>query len=882
MAGQKRKAATAGLSKPITRRKQQPSSSVTKSHDDSKNVNEFYTRLMEFVTSKLTPEQLLPFQILPSRSDYPDYYDMISSPISFSEINAKHKKSKYPTSAAIIHDFDLLCSNAQTYNARFSLIFITSAQLYSTVHEYYLLSEIPDQYTQHASSVLEIESRLLFELENYKPRVKNASYMCEPFIDPPTNKHNPEIAQKAKEMQLSPEDLRCTAQAKEQLWYGQYMDPVRFKEAMEAFFELLKSAYDSKSRDKEIVKSHQTVIGLQRSFTSRYDKYIKTLASPPEGYDEWSSEFLATRKQMDKENHEDVIASSEDEQFSDTHIGNGSAAVEATTPSAPASATGRTTTRSAWKQQLTNGDSNEAESLETENSLPSTETKSTGLKLKLKSGPASSSPSSHPLKLRLKSSEKSSKPDKSEQIEVFEKVKTSTPKIKLSFRGTRSSNGNGDSTNNANSALSGNGKHEADNGETVSGAQKKMTIHLKNSESQKTKSKSKALKSDTSITTTTAAAASINGKGKEKGSKSTRSRQKEKENSEENDSAVAEVTEDVIQTEPEPVAEKEEKSEEDAKDTKDDENIDIPEQEGVEKSPKLEADLEQNDADAEITIQSPPAPEVQVPAPVYPNPSRRNPESIYSNPILISEVTFSSVVPTLTKYYQSKNLVPPGSQLNSVQLKFPASEGFVNRNFSLWVPYYLHTFSFNVLLHEWLNTSNYYHVELTHNKTPLNSFKKSDTSPWANELEPIVNRYELKLVTGLNLVELVVVAQASKNSESTDSAAPSGEQGLLEGGSLIKTQTVEPGKETVSASNPVVSSAVVPSSVTSDVSSADTTLLANNSQPDKTQLTSNSRNETPAIRSGRSQTLNTFDPNGAPLHVERLSLWVTMGAAPYN
>jgi hypothetical protein len=56
------------------------------------------------------------FQELPSKIDYPDYYDAIKNPISFACIREKIEQGQYQDVDAAAVDILLICSNAQEYN----------------------------------------------------------------------------------------------------------------------------------------------------------------------------------------------------------------------------------------------------------------------------------------------------------------------------------------------------------------------------------------------------------------------------------------------------------------------------------------------------------------------------------------------------------------------------------------------------------------------------------------------------------------------------------------------------------------------------------------------------------------------------------------------
>jgi len=75
------------------------------------------------------------FDQLPSKIEYPDYYDVIAKPICLNDIKRKLKRSAYTTKQEFIDDFDLLYQNAKLYNVPESLVAMDADQLQKLVHE---------------------------------------------------------------------------------------------------------------------------------------------------------------------------------------------------------------------------------------------------------------------------------------------------------------------------------------------------------------------------------------------------------------------------------------------------------------------------------------------------------------------------------------------------------------------------------------------------------------------------------------------------------------------------------------------------------------------------------------------------------------------------
>ncbi|KAH3670788.1 hypothetical protein OGAPHI_001304 [Ogataea philodendri] len=73
------------------------------------------------------------FLKLPSKKLYPDYYQLIESPISISEIRSKIKKSDAYSTEDFLGDFKLMADNASTYNESQSYIAQNARKIYDFV-----------------------------------------------------------------------------------------------------------------------------------------------------------------------------------------------------------------------------------------------------------------------------------------------------------------------------------------------------------------------------------------------------------------------------------------------------------------------------------------------------------------------------------------------------------------------------------------------------------------------------------------------------------------------------------------------------------------------------------------------------------------------------
>jgi chromatin structure-remodeling complex subunit RSC4 len=76
-----------------------------------------------------------PFLKLPSKKLYPDYYEIISSPISLAEIGKKVKLKSYSLVEEFVQEFKLLLDNATKYNDPTSWIVTSATKMFEFVEE---------------------------------------------------------------------------------------------------------------------------------------------------------------------------------------------------------------------------------------------------------------------------------------------------------------------------------------------------------------------------------------------------------------------------------------------------------------------------------------------------------------------------------------------------------------------------------------------------------------------------------------------------------------------------------------------------------------------------------------------------------------------------
>lgn len=82
-----------------------------------------YDTIRDFREPKANRQLALIFMKLPSKSDYPDYYEVIKNPIDMEKIAFKLKNSNYSSLEELVSDFVLMFDNACKYNEPDSQIY---------------------------------------------------------------------------------------------------------------------------------------------------------------------------------------------------------------------------------------------------------------------------------------------------------------------------------------------------------------------------------------------------------------------------------------------------------------------------------------------------------------------------------------------------------------------------------------------------------------------------------------------------------------------------------------------------------------------------------------------------------------------------------------
>ncbi|KAJ3223894.1 hypothetical protein HK099_000555 [Clydaea vesicula] len=84
-----------------------------------------YTKILNLTKSYVEKGRQLStlFLKLPNKSQYPDYYHVIHTPIAFENIEAKISKKLYKSPSEFEEDFQLMIQNAKTYNRKNSTVY---------------------------------------------------------------------------------------------------------------------------------------------------------------------------------------------------------------------------------------------------------------------------------------------------------------------------------------------------------------------------------------------------------------------------------------------------------------------------------------------------------------------------------------------------------------------------------------------------------------------------------------------------------------------------------------------------------------------------------------------------------------------------------------
>uniref|UniRef100_A0A060TDA8 ARAD1D41888p n=1 Tax=Blastobotrys adeninivorans TaxID=409370 RepID=A0A060TDA8_BLAAD len=169
---------------------------------------------------------------------------------------------------------------------------------------------------------------------------------------------------------------------------------------------------------------------------------------------------------------------------------------------------------------------------------------------------------------------------------------------------------------------------------------------------------------------------------------------------------------------------------------------------------------------------------------------RHREEGKNENDALIKSMSISSVIPASSRYQQQRGIYPAPNVADMFQVVVPASRKLTVQSHAFSLPSYHHTININMNLHESLH-GRHHSLSLVHNSRRVQPISSSSTNPWADQTKPIRNRFELRLVPGLNHIEVIATAVAPHSTARgapvrQASAMPQSYAGELSGGELEK------------------------------------------------------------------------------------------------
>ncbi|KAK4704482.1 hypothetical protein P7C70_g1727, partial [Phenoliferia sp. Uapishka_3] len=110
--------------------------------EEVRNKGFYILEKLTSTTSVLDGDEAPPhteFMRLPSRIEYPSYYEQIKKPISFHEIRQKIDKAEYTTIAEVRSDFNQCFVNAKRFNAPGSGVFLNAKHLHKLLKTTYAI-----------------------------------------------------------------------------------------------------------------------------------------------------------------------------------------------------------------------------------------------------------------------------------------------------------------------------------------------------------------------------------------------------------------------------------------------------------------------------------------------------------------------------------------------------------------------------------------------------------------------------------------------------------------------------------------------------------------------------------------------------------------------
>jgi protein polybromo-1 len=134
-----------------------------------KNLRTLYDAIRDYRESKANRQLALIFMKLPSKIDYPDYYEVIKNPIDMEKIAQKLKSNVYETLEDLVSDFILMFDNACKYNEPDSQIYKDALVLQTVCLQTKLqLKEDDDTVPDVSAAVQDILLNLFTNVYNHQ------------------------------------------------------------------------------------------------------------------------------------------------------------------------------------------------------------------------------------------------------------------------------------------------------------------------------------------------------------------------------------------------------------------------------------------------------------------------------------------------------------------------------------------------------------------------------------------------------------------------------------------------------------------------------------------------------------------------------------------
>ncbi|ODQ65149.1 Bromodomain-domain-containing protein [Nadsonia fulvescens var. elongata DSM 6958] len=272
---------SSGVSQDLKKRikiKAEPSSPV--------DFTDFYKKVLKTVSDMNDGVHSMSFQFLklPQKKLYPDYYKVITKPISLHEVKEKVNKKQYTDPKQFEADFQLMHTNAVTYNEQGSQI-ANDAEL--------IFKFVQDQVKNRLEQDLAIKNNEIIEFQSYrdefeqglsnilddliKYKVKQGRRPSEIFMDEPSAEDYPEYYEVIKRPM-------AFNTIKSKLSQHQYHQLQEFISDTELIYK------NAKLFNQEGSQVYVDANILEKQFKAKVEKFAASLADKeiPEGYQEWA------------------------------------------------------------------------------------------------------------------------------------------------------------------------------------------------------------------------------------------------------------------------------------------------------------------------------------------------------------------------------------------------------------------------------------------------------------------------------------------------------------------------------------------------------------------------------------------------------------------